>query len=228
MRPLAGTIFGIVLFLFIPLVLYLFVAHPASVAGSLIGGLALMAGHRFLARPYMLAARPFKCVWCNRVFAEQPEAQPDEQPAAARAPKCAVELTQGGALPPLELLTCAAHVAPTQRFFAFVDRCRLPLRIGIGLPLGLLLGALVALATGLGDWTRPATALFQLTVGLTVHLAAVGPWLGALRRQSRAAFPVHNFYLLGIRAILWIFRLVGIWWIFVGGSYWLKAAGLLP
>ena len=148
MRPLAGTIFGIVLFLFIPVVLYLFVAHPAPVAGSLVGGLVLMAGHRFLARPYMLAARPFKCVWCNRVFAEQPEAQPDEQPAAARAPQCAVELAQGGALPPLELLTCAAHVAPTQRFFAFVDLCRLPLRLGIGLPLGLLLGSLVAHSAG--------------------------------------------------------------------------------
>jgi hypothetical protein len=224
MRPLAATIFGIVLFLFIPVVLFLFVAHPAPVAGSLAGGLVLMAGHRFLARPYMLAARPYKCVWCNRVFAERV----DEQPDAARAPQRAVELAQGGSLPPLELLTCAAHVAPTQRFFAFVDRCRLPLRIGIGLPLGLLLGALVALAAGLGDWTEGATALFQLAVGLTVHLAALGPWLGALQPQSRAAFPVHNFYLLGIRAILWIFRLVGIWWIVVGGSYWLKAAGLLP
>jgi hypothetical protein len=205
-------------------VLFLVVAHPAPVAGSLAGGLVLMAGHRFLARPYMLAARPYKCVWCNRVFAERV----DEQPDAARAPQRAVELAQGGSLPPLELLTCAAHVAPTQRFFAFVDRCRLPLRIGIGLPLGLLLGALVALAAGLGDWTEGATALFQLAVGLTVHLAALGPWLGALQPQSRAAFPVHNFYLLGIRAILWIFRLVGIWWIVVGGSYWLKAAGLLP
>lgn len=223
MRPLAGTIFGIVLFLFIPVVLFLFVAHPAPVAGSLAGGLVLMAGHRFLARPYMLAARPYKCVWCNRVFEEQA----DEQPDAQRAPQRAVELAQGGSLPPLEILACAAHVAPTQRFFAFVDRCRLPLRIGIGLPLGLLLGALVALAAGLGDWTAGATALFQLAVGLTVHLAALGPWLGALRPQSRAAFPVHNFYLLGIRAILWIFRLVGIWWIVVGGSYWLKAAGFL-
>ncbi len=94
MRPLAGTIFGIVLFLFIPLVLYLFVAHPAPVAGSLVGGLALMAGHRFLARPYMLAARPYKCVWCNRVFEEQPDGQPTASaPRSApsssrRAPPC--------------------------------------------------------------------------------------------------------------------------------------------
>lgn len=219
MRPLAGTIFGFVLFLFIPTVLYLFVAHPAPVAASVGFGLLLMIAHRFLARPYMLAARPYKCVWCNRVF--------DAQTGAARAPQLAVELIQGANQPPLELLACAAHVARTRRFFAFVDRCRQPLRLGIGLPLGLLLGSLVAYSAGVGDWTESATALFRLSVGLSVHLAALGPWLGAPREQSAAAFPVHNFYLLGVGAILWIFRLVGIWWIVAGGSYWLRAAGYL-
>jgi hypothetical protein len=173
-----------------------------------------MAGHRFLARPYMLATRPHKCIWCNRFFAEH------------RPGEVAVELHQADPAPPLALLACAAHVAPAQRFFAFVDRCRQPLRIGIGLPLGLLLGSLIAFSAGVGDWTASATALFRLSVGLSVHLAALGPWLGAPRLQSRAAFPVHNFYLLGVRAILWIFRLVGIWWIVAGASYWLNAAGL--
>ncbi len=217
--PRRMNILGVVLFLFIPVVLFLFVAHPAPVAGSVGAGLLLMAGHRFLARPYMLAARPHKCIWCNGVFAVRSGAE--------NAPRRAVELAQGGPLPPLELLACAAHVEPTRRFFAFVDRLRQPLRVGIGLPLGLLLGALVAFSAGVGDWTEPATALFRLSVGLTVNLAALGPWLGAPREQSRPAFPVHNFYLLGIRAILWIFRLVGIWWIAAGGLYWLKAAGLL-
>lgn len=213
--PRRATVLGIVLFLFIPVVLFLFVAHPSPVAASLAGGLALMAGHRFLARPYMLATRPHKCVWCNRFF------------PAPEAAERAVELAQGAEAPALEILACSAHVAPTRRFFAFVDRCRLPLRLGIGLPLGLLLGALVAFSAGIGDWTASATALFRLAVGLTVHLAALGPWLGAPREQSRAAFPVHNFYLLGIRAILWIFRLVGIWWIVAGGAFWLRSLGLL-
>lgn len=217
--PRRATLLGIVLFLFIPVVLFLFVAHPRPVAASLGAGLLLMVGHRFLARPYMLATRPHKCVWCNRFFTAGE--------GGARAPHRAVELAQGGALPPLELLACAAHVAPARRFFAFVDRCRQPLRLGIGLPLGLLLGSLIAFSAGVGDWTASATALFRLAVGLAVHLAALGPWLGAPRERSSAAFPVHNFYLLGIRAILWIFRLVGIWWIVAGGSYWLRAAGLL-
>lgn len=222
--PRRATMLGIVLFLFIPVVLFLFVAHPRPVAASLGAGLMLMAGHRFLARPYMLATRPHKCVWCNRFFSPGGE----KLGAGERAPQRAVALAQGGAQPPLELLACPAHVVRTRRFFAFVDLCRQPLRIGIGLPLGLLLGALVAFSAGLGDWTDAATALFRLSVGLSVHLAALGPWLGAPREQSRAAFPVHNFYLLGVGAILWIFRLVGIWWIVAGGSYWLKATGLLP
>jgi hypothetical protein len=217
MRPLAGTIFGYVLFLFIPAVLYLFVAHPAPVGVSVGAGLFLMIVHRFLARPYMLAARPHKCVWCNRVF---------DEAAGGRVPQRAVELAQDGGAPPLELLACAEHVERTRRFFAFVERCRLPLRGGIGLPLGLLLGALIAFSAGAGDWTEPATALFRLSVGLSVHLAALGPWLGAPREQSAAAFPVHNFYLLGVGAILWIFRLVGIWWIVAGATYWSRALGL--
>ena len=218
-EPTRATAVGVALFLFIPVVLFLFVAHPAPVAGSLFAGLGLMIGHRFLARPFMLATRPHKCVWCNRFF--------DETPAGGRPPQRAVLLTQVGTPTPLELLACAAHVAPTRSFFTWVDRWRQPLRFGIGLPLGLLLGALVALSAGIGDWSEKATALFRLSVGLSVNLAALGPWLGAAREESRAAFPVHNFYLLGVRAILWIFRLVGLWWIFAGGRYWLEAFGLV-
>jgi len=212
--PGRATLLGILLFLFIPLVLYLFVAHPAPVGGSLVAGIAFMAGHRFLARPYMLATRPHKCIWCNRFF------------DGRRSAELAVELAQAGALPPLELLACAAHVEPTRRFFGFLDRARLPLRLGIGLPLGLLLGSLVAFAAGFGDRTESATQLFRLGIGLTVNFAALGPWLGAPRERSRAAFPVHNFYLLGSRAILWIFRLVGVVWIVAGARYWLAYAGL--
>src|SRR5882672_4566212 len=64
---------GVVLFLFIPLVLVLFVRHPAPLGVSLGAGVLLMVGHRFLARPYMARVAPLKCVWCNRVLAGVPE-----------------------------------------------------------------------------------------------------------------------------------------------------------
>src|SRR3954447_3832933 len=64
---------GVVLFLFIPLVLFLFVRHPAPLGVSLGAGVLLMVGHRLLARPYMARAAAVKCLWCNRVLLDAPE-----------------------------------------------------------------------------------------------------------------------------------------------------------
>jgi hypothetical protein len=82
--------------------------------------------------------------------------------------------------------------------------------------------ALAATAAGRQVRLDDATALFQLVVGLTVNVAA----LGYLFLRPRATpvpvpFPVHNFFLLGVRTLLWIFRLVGIWWIWKGLSWFL-------
>jgi hypothetical protein len=32
----------------------------------------------------------------------------------------------------------------------------------------------------------------------------------------RSPFPLHNLFLLGIRNTLWVFRLVGAWWLVAG------------
>jgi len=32
-------------------------------------------------------------------------------------------------------------------------------------------------------------------------------------------FPVHNFFLLGIRNLLWVFRLIGLWWLWRGLAF---------
>jgi hypothetical protein len=194
---------GIVLFLFIPTVLVLFVRHPAPIAASLLAGIALIVGHRALARPYMAAARARKCVWCNGRLPPDAVSQP--------------LLVPGGQL---ELRVCAAHASLLARFLAFVDRARLPLRLGIFLPLVALLAGLATSALTGRDatWLASVTAWFQLIVGLTVNVAALGPFLArpVADGEPRAAFPVHNFYLLGVRTLLWIFRLVGIVWIVVG------------
>src|SRR5713226_9188864 len=91
---------GVVLFLFIPLVLVLFVRHPAPLGVSLGAGVLLMVGHRFLARPYMAWAAPLKCVWCNRVLAGAPEGK--------RAGEVSVlELRQGDQV--VKARCCAVH-----------------------------------------------------------------------------------------------------------------------
>ena len=208
MRRFAIQLAGLGLFLFIPLVLFLFVRHPRPVGLSLAVGIVLMIGHRFLARPYMERVRQLKCIWCNRVLSSE---APSETVAIG---------TDSG---PVEFVACRGHAAPAERFFAWVDRLRLLLRLGIGVPLVALLALLAIAATGAVDATGIATDAFRLVIGLTVNLAALGPFVGSGVGTPRAAFPLHNFTLLGVRAILWIFRLIGIWWIWEGARGLLRA-----
>lgn len=202
---------GIALFLFIPVVLYLFVRHPEPVGASLLGGVVLMVGHRFLALPYFEHNRARKCIWCNRWLegAEQVER---------------LEVLSGPSA--VGFVACPGHAEPARRFFAWCDRLRLPLRAGIGLPLLVLLGALAWVAFGRSAPLPLVTEIFRLVIGITVHVAAAGPFVPAPAALSpRAAFPIHNFALLGVRGILWIFRLVGLWWIAAAGLALTRQAG---
>jgi hypothetical protein len=204
---------GVLLFLFIPAVLYLFVRHPEPIAASLAAGVALMLAHRFAASPYMARAMPRKCLWCNRVLR-----------SALDASTRTLDLVINGELAPARC--CAAHRDPPARFFGFLGRARLPLRLGIFLPLLLLLAALAAAAAGRAAALPAATALFQLLIGLTVSAAAWGYLLAAVPAANRplpVPFPAHNFFLLGVRLLLWIFRLVGAWWIYRGLTFFLAS-----
>lgn len=205
---------GLLLFLFIPLVLYLFVRHPEPLAASLALGIVLMAGHRLLARPYMIRVIPWKCLWCNRILPPAPD-------GATRQ----LDLVAGGQ--PIPARCCASHRASAARFFRCLVLARVPLRLGIFVPLILLLAALFAAAAGRPHAVAAATALFQLLVGLTVSAAAWGyllvrsPPAPAGPAALPVPFPAHNFFLLGVRLLLWIFRLVGAWWIYRGAAFFL-------
>lgn len=196
---------GLLLFLFIPVVLYLFVVHPEPLGWSLGGGVLLMLGHRFLARPYMRRVAGRRCLWTGG--------------SLSRSESEAVELGTLGE--PVAARVRSRHERDLRLFFTFVNRRRLPLRVGIFLPLLLLLGTLAAGAFGEASDAALATAtnVFRMVVGLTVNFAAWG-WLTVREPDTEICvpFPVHNFFLLGVRALLWIFRIVGIWWIWVGGS----------
>ena len=197
----ALTATGVALFLFIPLVLFLFVRHPEPVGASVAAGVALMIGHRFLARPYMERVRPVKCLWCNRV--------PPREPVT-------LELLSGGRA--IEARCCAAHRAPAAKYFSFLHAWRWPLRLGIFIPLLFLLIALAASAAGQPAPVPLATTWFKLVVGVTVNVAAFGYLAAREHAPIEVPFPIHNFFLLGVRNLLWIFRLVGIWWIWQGLS----------
>ena len=201
MQPLKVQATGVLLFLFIPLVLFLYVRHPEPVWASLIGGVVVMMGHRLLARPYMERALPVKCAWCNRIL------PPDGNEV--------LELGE------IRALCCRGHRRPSAKFFGFLESWRWVLRAGIFLPLLLLLGTLAAAAFGVEAPLDDVTAFFKLVIGLTVNLAAFGYLLAPERTPSSVPFPVHNFFLLGIRNLLWVFRLVGIWWIWQGVRHFL-------
>lgn len=204
--PLRLQILGVLLFLFIPLVLFLYVRHPEPVGLSLAAGVILMIGHRRLGRPYMRRVLPWKCVWCNRVLPEE-GGESLEMRAGAET---------------LHARCCPGHRQPAARYFTFLQAWRWPLRLGIFIPLLVLLVALAAAAFGREIVPLPTvTAFFQLVIGLTVNLAAFGYLLVRERAPVSVPFPVHNFFLLGVRTLLWIFRLVGIWWIWKGLSYFL-------
>lgn len=175
---------------------------------SVVAGAVLMIGHRRIARPYMTAVAASKCLWCNRV-----------PPRPGGGGELELE-TRAGVLRPV---FCPGHDIPLARFFAFLDAWRWPLRLGIFVPLATLLGALVASAAGRSLPLGAITAGFQLIVGLTVLASAVGYRASAPAPRARVPFPLHNFYLLGVRALLWIFRLVGAWWVLRGARYLLAA-----
>lgn len=204
---------GVVLFLFIPLVLFLFVRHPAPLGLSLGAGVLLIVGQRLIARPYMARVAPVKCVWCNRVLLDAPEGK--------RAGEISVlELHSGDKV--VEARCCAIHRPPATKFFTFLHTWRWPLRLGIFVPLLFLLASLGAVAVGQPAPLELATAWFKLVVGITVNLAALGYFFSREGSRLDVPFPVHNFFLLGVRTLLWIFRLVGLWWIWQGLAYVLK------
>lgn len=201
MQSLKVQAVGVLLFLFIPLVLFLYVRHPEPIWASLIAGVVLMMGHRLLARPYMERALPVKCAWCNRVLpAEGGET---------------LELGE------IRARCCPGHRPPAAKLFAFLDSWRWVLRAGIFVPLLLLLATLAAAAFGLQPPLDEVTAFFKLAVGITVNLAAFGYLFVQPRSPAAVPFPVHNFFLLGVRNLLWVFRLVGIWWIWQGLRHFL-------
>jgi len=194
----ALTVQGAALFAFIPLVLFLYLRLPLGPGPSLLLGIALMLGHRFVAVPWALRAASRRCIWCG----------------VAGAVAERIEIRSGGRLWPLSACS-AAHGDLAARFATFAARWRWFLTAGIFVPLTGLLAATLALAADLPIVPQRWAALqFRALVAATVVAASVG------YRSVRAAderltfpFPLHNLCLLGIRATLWVFRLVGVWWL---------------
>jgi hypothetical protein len=54
---------------------------------------------------------------------------------------------------------------------------------------------------------------FRVFVAATVVFVSFAYRASAPAEHPRSPFPVHNLFLLGIRNTLWVFRIVGGWWL---------------
>jgi len=196
------TLQGFLLFLFVPLVLFLFLRQPLGPGWSVALGVAIMLGHRVVAAPWAAKFADVRCLWCGRIGVST---------------SLPVE-SQGRVW---SMHACSpAHAAGATRFFDFTHRWRALVAAGILMPLAWLLLASASAALGWPLTSHETDALvFRVVVATTVVSAAVLPFVGRSGRRRdpaeplRSPFPIHNLFLLGIRNTLWIFRVVGGWWI---------------
>lgn len=197
---------GLLLFLPVPLVLWLFTRMPLGAAPSLILGILLVATHRLYARPFALSRAGRRCLWCGGPAARGPTLTVAEPPGVT------------------EWRTCGPrHHDAVARVLDFAARHALTLKAGILGTLGIFLVATLGAAAG---WLRvvtpaDATAFFRLGVAATVlPLGWLGERLGRPGVEPpRVPFPLHIQALIGTRAVQWLFRLVGLAWLLLAARH---------
>lgn len=209
---------GILLFLFIPLVLVLYLAQPLGTLPSLAAGVVIMLGHRFIARPFSEGNRMRRCLWCGRRL---------------RMARVHLEVTG-----PRGDETRYWFCAPSDRtcrsnwfgLHTLAARYALPLRLGILAPVLLYLVSETARGVGLPAVSHAVAAgIFRGVVAAAVVTVSFA--FAALRPEEdptegpagRFPFPLHNLTLLGAGWTLWVFRVVGAWWLLDLGRRLLEA-----
>jgi hypothetical protein len=195
-------ILGILLFLFIPLVLFLFLKHPFGLITSFIIAIVIMISHRFVSIPFMNRFKKSRCLWCGRTSRPR------------------VKQTVG----PIEFEFCQQNcITKAKKFFDFCSTYALILRVGIFIPLAWYVITMILTALKLihfpEDWNH---FIFQFFVAVTVASISFLYRIGKETDTLTFPFPIHNLFLLGIQNTLIVFRLVGIWWIVVSLIFLLR------
>ena len=167
-----------------------------------------MLTHRLYARPFALARAGRRCLWCGGPAGEGPGVDVDEPLGRTSWRACG-----------------AAHASVLLRTLGWAAARSRLLALGILGTLALFLCGAVAAALGRPAWLEPEdpVALFRLGIALTVlpfGWLAPGSQAGGdhglapeSRPTSRLPFPVHIQALLGTLWVVWLFRLVGLWWL---------------
>jgi len=221
-------LWGIVLFLPVPLVLFLFTRAPLGIGVSLLLGVAIMATHRLYARPFALARAERRCLWCGRTL------PPADPAAAAPAPGPGL-LTVEEPLGTTRWRACAGpHEENARRFLGYAHDHAVGLKLGILLPLVVFLATagLVAIRYPWPVTYADAVNAFRLAIAGTVLPLSMA---FAVRKVGRplpadplpVPFPLHIQALVGTSVVVWAFRLVGLAWMALGLAYWAGRLGRL-
>ena len=88
-RRSAGRLLGVLFFLPVPLVLWLFTAAPLGVYASLGLGIVIMLSHRLYARPFALSRAGSRCLWSGAALRDGPRIELIEPPGAVST-RCAL------------------------------------------------------------------------------------------------------------------------------------------
>jgi hypothetical protein len=195
---------GALLFLFIPLVLVLYLRMPLGIAGSVLPGIVIMLAHRRIARPFMDRHLADRCFWCGC------DLPGTGVPAPFRSRRETIAAR-------------ACSVGHANRVTAFARMTGATRPAGIVL---IILPVLVYLANALlsiAGWgflaLDTARLVFKVPIALAVVTASFAWPLGSrLAREPAIDFPAHNLSLLGVRWTLWVFRIVGLFWL--GQAVW--------
>jgi hypothetical protein len=196
----SDRLLGLLLFLPVPLVLFLFTRAPLGLAGSLALGVALMLSHRAYARPFALARSARRCLWCGSTTVAGPVFDVEEPLGTTRWRACG-----------------APHADRARRFLEWAAGHRRFLQIGI---LGTLAAFLVAGAVMASGRVSPrrypdAVNAFRLAIAATVLPLGFLATRGRPQADTppRPPFPVHLQALIGTWAVSWLFRVVGVAWL---------------
>lgn len=197
---------GLLLFLFIPLVLFLFVYHPFGILASFFPAILIMFGHRFVAEPFMERTLDKRCLFCGTSI----EGKGDFE-------QVSIELKKGAA----EFGACSAkHSENIRRFASFAISNKPILAAGIFIPLIYYLMAMLAVGCGMDikivdteTFIRINKIIFKGVIAVTVVLVSFLYTRSRKDPKGVFPFPIHNLALLGIGWTLWVFRIVGIVWI---------------
>lgn len=201
---------GVLLFLFIPAVLVLYLRMPFGPAPSLLSGIAVMLLHRRTARPFMDHHLSARCFWCGG------DLDGPGTDASFRSGKETIAARGCN----------EAHAGKLTVFARAVSACRWALTAVIVVPVAVyLINALWALVGSAPLTASAARWIFKVPIAAAVVTLSLAWPLGrGLSRQPAIDLPPHNLSLLGVGWTLWVFRVVGLVWL--GQAAWAGASAV--